>query len=473
MRNIFNKLFIVFLLSLDVIIVEGKVILPSIIDNNMILQQKSKVLLWGKSEPNEKIIIYCSWNNDMVMACSNQNGEWSTKVLTPKAGGPYEISFIDKDTVKINNILIGDVWLCSGQSNMEMPMKGFNSQPIVNSIDIIANSNSKIPIRMFSVKKEASKKMIEDVKGKWCMNTPKAVSEFSAVGYSFGKQLYNTLGIPIGLINTSWGGANIESWMPEEILKLYPNINFDHLKNDDIVKVPQHAASMLYNSMLYPLRKISISGVIWYQGEANCLRNEQYEKLFPEFVKELRLLFNNESMPFYYVQIAPFSYFYNKEQLCGVLMRESQQKCESIIPNSKMVVITDLGEEFCIHPSEKIKVGNRLAYIALADKYNIEGINAESPKYKNKIIKDNKIILTFEHADNGLTSFNKELNNFEICGKDKVFYKAKAKIKNNTVVVWSEKISDPHGVRYAFKNFVIGDLFGTNGLPVSSFRTDF
>lgn len=473
MRNIFNNLFVLLFLLISIIEVEGKVILPSIIDNNMILQQNTKVMLWGKAEPNKKIKVCCSWNKDIIWTYTNHNGEWNTKVLTPEAGGPYEILFIDKDTVEINNILIGDVWLCSGQSNMEMPMKGFNSQPVANSIDIIANSNPKIPIRMFTVKKEASKKLVEDVKGKWCINTPKAVSEFSAVGYSFGKQLYNTLGIPIGLINTSWGGSNIESWMPKEILKLYPNIKFNHLRNNDIVKVPQHAASMLYNSMLYPLRKISISGVIWYQGEANCLRNNQYERLLPDFVKELRLLFNDKNIPFYYVQIAPFSYFYNKEELCGVLMRESQQKCETIIPNSKMAVITDLGEEFCIHPSEKIKVGNRLAYLALADKYNIEGINAESPKYKSKIIENNRIILTFDHIENGLTSFGKELKNFEICGEDKVFYKAKAEIRGNNVIVWSEIVANPKGVRYAFKNFVIGDLFGTNGLPVSSFRTDF
>lgn len=469
-------LFLLFLFVLgELTIMEAKVLLPSVIGSNMVLKQNSNVMLWGKTAPNAKVKVYTSWDSKTIIADSNHKGDWSASLFTPSAGGPYEILFIDNDTLKIDNVYLGEVWLCSGQSNMEMPVSGFYSQPVENSLEIITSAKSDIPIRLFVLKQEASKVLKEDVIGSWSENTPENVSKFSAVGYTFGKLLYDVLKTPIGLINSSWGGSNVEAWLPYEICKMYPNISLEHLYKNNSQQEIQKSASLLYNSMLYPLRKMALSGVIWYQGEANRLRSEQYKELFPLFVENLRSLFNFEDMPFYYVQIAPFCYNSDKNSvpLSGVLLRESQMKCENIIPNSKMAVISDLGEEFCVHPSKKTEVGERLAYLALSNTYNIKGIDAEAPIYTRKKIEEGKIILTFDKANKGLTSYNKELENFEICGSDSVFYKAKASIRGNKVVVWSDMVSNPIAVRYAFKNFVKGDLFGTNGIPVSSFRTDF
>lgn len=464
---------LVLLLLLGVIFpVKAKVVLPAIIGDNMVLQQNVTTSLWGTSLPNKHIKVITSWSEIIHEVNADSKGRWNVDISTHGAGGPYEISFIDGDTLQIQNIFIGEVWLCSGQSNMEMPMKGFNAQPVHNSINIISDATSEVPIRMFTVEKDYSKKLENNVSGTWTMHDSEKVANFSATAYFFGKQLYETLKVPIGLINSSWGGSNIESWMPYDILKMYSTISFNHF-NEEKIKVPQHSATLLYNAMLYPLHKVSISGMIWYQGEANCLRNRQYEELFPKFVKEVRRLFSNDSLPFYYVQVAPFSYFYNKKPLCGALLRESQMKCENVIPNSKMAVLTDLGEEYCIHPSQKETVGKRLAYLALSNTYQLKGIYAESPRYKSKVIDKNKVILNFEKAELGLTSFGKDLMNFEISGNDKIFYPAKAKIKGNQVIVWSAKVPNPIAVRYAFKNYVKGDLYSTSGIPVSSFRTDF
>ena len=447
----------------------AKVKLSSMFGDSMVLQQCTVVKLNGMSKPNAEIKITASWDNKLVSAKSDINGQWHAEIKTVYAGGPYEIIFDDGDKLILKDVYLGEVWLCSGQSNMAMPIKGKIGQPILESNEVIANAVPEIPIRMFTVGQNPTIKKVDTVSGKWLVNSPQNVADFSAVAYFFCLRLYKTLKIPIGLINTSWGGSNIESWMPYDTLKYDSDISFKHLESNVIPKNPQHKASLLYNGMIYPLRNTSVKGVIWYQGESNVSRYQKYINQQKAFVSHLRTLFGNEDLPFYYVQIAPHG---NKNNQNLPYMREAQMKCEALIPNSGMAVILDSGEENCIHPASKRVVGNRLAYLALLNDYGKKGLSAYSPVYKEKEIKDNKIILYFDRAEMGLTSFGKDLNNFEIAGNDHVFYKAKAKINGSKVVVWSEQVPEPLEVRYAFHNFVVGDLFGISGLPVSSFRTD-
>ena len=464
-----THLFVLFCASLGVSSLQAKVKLPAILGDNMVLQQQSKVKLWGEAEEESSLTVYTSWNHQLLKTTSDANGKWMVEVTTPQAGGPYEITFDDGDKTILQNIYSGEVWLCSGQSNMEMPVKGFPGQPVLHSNEVIANTDSSWPIRMFTVKKEGSEVLKDDVTGSWKTHTPQNVANFSATAYFFGYQLYKTLRTPIGLIHSSWGASNIETWMSEERFKVFYPSSESKFINE---KAVQRKPCMLYNAMLYPLKDYKIKGTIWYQGEANRTDASMYAKLLPNFVNQLREMFSDAELPFYYVQIAPFPYKADKKEN-GALLREAQLVCEKTIPHAGMAVLMDIGEKHIIHPSHKMEVGARLAYWALSHDYGIEGITAESPRYLSKKIQDNKLILSFERIGNGLTSYGKELKNFEVAGEDKVFYPAKAQLSRNQVVVWSDKVKHPVAARYAFKNFVVGDLFNTAGLPVSSFRTDF
>lgn len=465
------KFFVTLIVLLSFTSLFGKVKLPAVISDNMVLQQLSIVRLWGEATPNTNIKVFLSWDKKTVNVFSDNDGKWLIEVNTPVAGGPYYIIFDDGAQTVIENILVGEVWLCSGQSNMEMPVKGFFGQPVYMSTPIIANATPETPIRMFSVKKEYSKTLKDDVIGVWSENDSKSVQDFSATAYYFGLQLYKSLRIPIGLIHTSWGGAKIEAWMPEELVRLFPELSLAHLTNENKIDKPQHAPCLLYNSMLFPLKNFSIKGVVWYQGESNISNSEIYEQQMVMFVDNLRKIFRNVNLPFYYTQIAPFKYS-NSNGIESAVLREVQSNCESLISKSGMAVLMDVGDEICIHPYRKDVVGKRLAYLALNKTYN-KCIPSCPPKYKSKKIDGDKIVINFDNIGQGLTSFGRKLNNFEIAGDDKLFVKANAVIHGDKVCVWSDEVKKPVAVRYAFKNYVEGDLFGVNGLPVSSFRTDF
>lgn len=258
--------------------------------------------------------------------------------------------------------------------------------------------------------------------------------------------------------------------MPSDIVRKFPDVDIKHLYDDSIINKPNSFASVLYNAMIHPIKNFTYKGVIWYQGESNRNNPVLYKDLFITFVNELRILLENKNLPFYYTQIAPYSYG-DSNGLNGTLIREVQYESEKLIPNVGMAVLMDIGDENCIHPAEKEKVGERLAYLALNHTYKIESIPSDAPRYSSFELKDNSVIVSFDIAPLGITSYGKPLQLFEIAGEDGVFYKAEAQIvARSKVKIWSEKVNNPYEVRYAFKNFVIGDLFGVNGIPVSSFR---
>jgi sialate O-acetylesterase len=447
----------------------------SIFTDHMVLQQKADVAIWGWANAGSAVTLIPSWDKKKYTIKADANGKWKLKIATPKAGGPYEISISDGIALILKDILIGEVWFCGGQSNMEMPMKGFKSQPILGSNEaILKSSNSQI--RLYTVPRSSITERQDNSKpSDWKLAGPEAVSNFSATAYYFGKLLSEMLNVPVGLINDSYGGSTIEAWMSPELLKSFPEVKIP--SKGDTIKEVSRTPTTLYNGMLYPAIGYGIRGAIWYQGESNQTRPDRYGDLFPAMVKEWRNVWGMGEFPFYYAQIAPFKYVKDPATQMGkefnsAFIRDVQRKSISKISNSGMAVLMDIGEERNIHPADKEKGGVRLAYLALGNTYGIKGFSYASPDYESMTVKDGSAILKFQNASNGLTSFGKPLSQFEIAGEDKVFYPAKAVLSGSSVTVSSEAVKAPVAVRYAFKDFVIGDLYGNEGLPVSSFRTD-
>lgn len=449
--------------------------LAGLFTNDMILQQKTDALIWGWDKAGSTITIITSWNKRSYRTTADASGKFMVKVATPVAGGPYEITVNDGKPVTLSNVLIGEVWLCAGQSNMEIPMKGYKSQPILNSNEAILESANP-NIRLFNVPRGSRTTLQTDIKpSQWHEASPEYVAKFSAVGYYYGRLLNKMLNVPIGLICCSYAGSSIQAWMDPDILKAYPEIKIP--APTDTIKEVSRTPTTLYNAMLHGVIGYGIKGSIWYQGESNYDFPAQYDSLFTTFVKNLRGKWGIGDFPFYYVQIAPYDYAqlppYNKGgKYNSAFLRDVQRLDEDKLPDCGMAVTMDIGEQATIHPPRKEPVGERLAYLSLAETYGIKGFGYHSPAYDSMTIKGSNAVIKFKYAENGLTSFLKDITTFEIAGADKHFYPAKAIISGSTVVVSSAQVSEPIAVRYAFKDFVTGDLFGTDGLPVSSFRTD-
>jgi sialate O-acetylesterase len=317
---------------------------------------------------------------------------------------------------------------------------------------------------------------LEDFEGKWETASPKSTANFSATAWYFGSLLQAVLNVPVGLIHVSYGGSSMEAWMNQEMLKDFEGVTIPKTKQD-LAKDPNRVATTLFNGMLSPVIGYGIKGCIWYQGESNYERAAQYKDLFEKMVSSWRGLWNQGEFPFYYAQIAPFNYaaFHPKDNLekyNSAYLREAQLKASAAIPKTGMAVLMDIGEENNIHPVDKEKGGSRLAYLALAKSYAIEGFEFESPKFKGMEIVGSSVTVSFDDAPNGITAYGKEVSGFEIAGEDKVFYPAKAEVRRKSVVLTSDKVAKPAAVRYLFRDFTKAELFSVGGLPVSSFRTD-
>lgn len=641
--------------------------IPSIFSDNMVLQQNSTASFWGKAEPRIKVNINASWGESATTNV-NDDGSWLAKIKTPSAGGPFEVNLtVGDSTIIYKNILIGEVWLCSGQSNMEMPLQGWPPNDLIlNSQEEIKNSSNS-NIRLFSVSRAYSVEKEFNVDGKWEECNPQTIASFSATAYFFGKRLQEKLNIPIGLIHSSWGGTPAESWTSNEYLESiddfkpiladienskgdiqkykvwlsdHPVINIDkpletswenldfndekcsstnfkdsmwrevdlprlwetsevgnfdgviwfrkkieipeswrdqnlvielgpiddmdrtyvngvligaHEKsgfwrNDRIYNIPKELLSKeiliavrvldnqgggglygdieklkihptnsdesislsgkwkylpvaeyhgqkfyafdidkmdyysrplikislsantpttLFNAMINPLVPYSIKGAIWYQGESNTGRSEQYTTLFPLMIKNWREVWGLGDFPFYYVQIAPYNY---GSETHSEFLRESQLKSLSV-QNTGMVVTLDIGNPVNIHPSNKQDVGKRLADWALAKTYN-KNVPYSGPLYKSMKVEKDKIVISFDHCDELVVKQSEDNNNFLIAGTDSVFKNAEVKIDNDQLILFNPEIKNPIAVRYAWSNTATATLFNKEGLPASSFRTD-
>lgn len=640
---------------------QGQLKVNSLFSDHMVLQQKQDVAFWGTYTTNQKVTVTGSWGKEST-AVVDEKGNWKLNLSTPKAGGPFEVSITTIDTtLLLKDVMIGEVWIASGQSNMEMSLKGWPpNDPIKNSEQEIADANYPA-VRMFNVARNYNLKTVDTVSGKWNVCSPKSVKDFSATAYFFARRLYKELNVPIGIIHSSWGGTVAEAWtskkalyelgdfdefiaslidtkkwkntkdwyskldsllipqtnedwaalnfndleiaqdefnyenwknielpgrydtfndwefdgvvwlirnveiidiaadyvlsmgviddmdivyfngkkvgglvghghhiteriytIPKELLKkgknsialraidaggpgtitgtleltnknnstislngtwsyqpmaemyngrLYTyNLNkVDLSQRPKIMVMGPNLPSVLYNAMINPLVPYSIKGAIWYQGESNVGRAEQYSRLFPKMINDWRSQWKAD-FPFYYVQIAPYNYGTQPNDEGSMNLRDAQRKSLKT-KNTGMVVTMDIGNFMNIHPANKQDVGSRLAGLALTNDYNMKGVTS-GPLYKKHTISENKLILEFDYIGSGLIANNSGLTEFEIAGVDKNYVSAKATIMGNKIQLFSPTVLKPKHARYAWKDTSVASLFNAEGLPASSFTTE-
>ncbi|MFD1628758.1 sialate O-acetylesterase [Pseudopedobacter beijingensis] len=449
----------------------AKVKLPALLGDNMVLQQKSSVKIWGESDKRGKVIVIPSWDKRKYVTSTNQDGEWFTQIETPTAGGPYSINISDGSTIILKNILIGEVWFCSGQSNMDMPLSGYMGQPIYNALNAITTAKETDNIRFFNVERKFNNKTEKECKGNWRNASSATLADCSAVAYFFAKHLQTSLNVPVAIIVSSWGGSQIEAWMDKETLQTqFPEVSLQVLKKDiKEIKNPRPEPTLIFNSMVNPLTNYTIKGFLWYQGESNRQNPILYSRLFPAMVQSWRSLWKSESLPFYYVQIAPYNYSH-PDSLEAAHLRQAQLESLETIPNSGMAVTADIGHPTCIHPPQKDVVGSRLALQALAKTYGKTEIPFSGPMYKSVRIKDEKVILEFDYAIRGLHS-DGALTGFELAGADKKFHTADALFINNTTAIQltCPQVKKAEYLRYAYKNYGPVNVFNNWALPMCPF----
>lgn len=449
----------------------------------MVLQQGIAVPVWGWADEGEKVTVTFGGKTESTTA---KGGKWMVKLGKYRAGGaPGTLVVQGNNRIELQDVVVGEVWICSGQSNMEWPFRA-SYQP-QNDIASSANPN----LRLFTVPKRKATVPQNDVQASWTQASPQTVSNFTAVGYYFGRDLQKARGVPVGLIHTSWGGSPAEVWMSREALMASEEYVEDILNPyEEAVKKaqaennprlrPGWQPTELYNGMIAPLLPYGIAGAIWYQGESNAGRADQYRRLFVDMIKNWRKDWNQGDFTFLAVQLAPWDN--NKKRSIEQItekplesdwaeLREAQLMATKTIPNVGMAVITDVGDKDDIHPTKKAPVGARLALAARAIEYG-EKVEYSGPVYKSMKVKGNKAILSFDHAKSGLEARGGKLTGFAICGPDKQFVWADAVIDGNKVVVSSPAVSEPVAVRYGWANYPVVNLWNKAGLPATPFRTD-
>lgn len=449
----------------------AKVTLSSIWGDNMVLQQKASVVFSGSATPSKVVEVITSWDNKRYKTQSNASGNWTVTVTTSHAGGPYTISFSDGEVLKLKNILLGEVWFCSGQSNMEMAVKGFRGQPVFNTLPYIAEADAATPLRLFTVEHTWNTiPQTNSVKGHWTELSPKSVADFSAVGYFFGEKLQKILKVPVGLINCSWSMSTIQAWMSPSSIQKFSEIPLPDKSKKDFGWVAG-TPTLLYNGMVNPWKGFPIKGVLWYQGEANTPDPDLYYRLFPEMVNQWRSLFNNTEMPFYYVQLPPFKAETNDDEEWAKF-RQIQLELLDKINHVEMITTGDAGSEKFIHTPYKIKIGERLAYLTLEKTYQRKGYYATGPLYHSFKLEGDSVFVNFKGGEDGLTPELQNIEGFELVDATGKVFLAKAEIirSSSIVKVWAEGIHKPMEVRYCFHNYYKGELGNNLGVPAAPFR---
>lgn len=456
----------------------AEVRLPKVIGSHMVLQREAEVTLWGWADPDESITVSCDWLDGLLKTTADEHGAWEVSLRTAKPGGPHQINISGENAIVLEDILFGEVWLASGQSNMEMPLvKVSGAYTGIRDAEQEVAAADYPQIRLFQAGNFSSKQPLDDVepgitmygippaKCIWQACRPETVPTFSSTAYFFARHLHRELNVPIGIIDASWGGTPAEAWTPAAGLqKLGYTKELEQAANLP-QKADQKVPTRLYNGMIHPLRKCRIRGVIWYQGEGNAGRADKYRELFSTMITQWRTVFQQD-FPFYYVQIAPFNY----RGLNSALLREAQLDTLAL-KNTGMAVTMDIGNLTDIHPKNKQEVGKRLALWALANDYDRE-VAFSGPLYKGVQFREGEARISFAHVEGGLrTSDGKSPSHLEMAGADGIFHSAQGTIDGSQLVVRSDQVADPKAVRYAFSNDAMPNLTNAAGLPASSFRT--
>ena len=475
--------------------------LPKVFGSNMVLQRDAPIPIWGWAEPGEDVTISVGDASEKVT--TSADGGWVITLPAMKAGGPHSITVKGNNEIELTNVLVGEVWVCSGQSNMQW------SVDLADDPDLEKLAANFPNIRLITVPRVGTQEPQNDFEGEgWQECSSETVGEFSAVGYFFGRQLHQSLNVPIGLIDNAWGGSACEAWIKRDVLEKHPGqygpllsrwdelaTNFDYeaelakwkerakaarAAGKPVPRQPrnqlagQHRPANLYNGVLRPIIGYSMRGVIWYQGETNASRAYQYRHMFPLMIQHWRDEWCMGDFPFYFVQLADFrDETPDPVESDWAELREAQTMTLSALPNTGQAVIVDLGESHDIHPKDKQNVAKRLARWALARDYGVE-IAYRSPEYKSHEVKGNKIVITMDHVGAGLDTFDVRTPiGFAIAGADKQFVWAEAKVTSkNTIEVWSSDVAEPVSVRYGWANNPVCNLQNREGLPATPFRTD-
>lgn len=501
--NVFKKLLIILTVGIvNIPFVRAEITLPAIFGDHMVLQQKQANPVWGWAEPGEAIAVEIDQQSHSTTA--DADGYWRVTLHPIPAGGPYRLAIKGAAAaLSFDDVLVGEVWICSGQSNMAWPLKNaYHAE-----VELLTANHPNI--RLISIPQLGTQEAQNDFEGQWELCRADVVKDFSAVGYFFGRRLHDALNVPIGLIDNAWGGSAADAWIRRDVLeddgrfdemmkwweareKIYDYDNelAEWRKKREMWEAkgrkgspPRRPANLMtgqqrpaniYNGVLHPIIGYGIRGVIWYQGEANSSRAYQYRDLFPLLIQHWRDEWGQGDFPFYYVQLADFRAEESEPgDSAWAELREAQTMTMDRIGNVGQAVIIDVGEGRDIHPRNKQTVANRLVRWALAKDYGFD-IGYHSPRYKSMAMDGGKIVLTFDHVGEGLYAFDTpKPRGFAIAGEDKTFVWAEAEISGtNEVTVWSEAVDSPVAVRYAWANNPVCNLYSREGLPVTPFRTD-
>ncbi len=431
----------------------------SLFSDNAVLQQGVPVPVWGTAADGERVTVEFQGQKVSTTA---RDGKWAVRLGPLKSGGPSSMTISGQNSVQISNILVGEVWVCSGQSNMV-----FLLSKAENAKEAIAGSADPL-LRLYTVPRKHTNVPIDDAGAQWCECGPETIADFSAVAYFFGRELRKALGVPVGLINSSYGGTRAQGWMREEVVDANPDFTAAYQPTG---KTGPSNPGRLYNAMVHPLMPYAIKGVIWYQGEANRTDAYRYRKVFPALIDNWRHDWGRPDLPFLFVQLAPYGPRPDTpEELNVPVLRESQLITSQTVPNTAMAVITDCGH-LTIHPTKKAPVGHRLALAAEAVAYG-KDVTYRGPAYSGVEFKGNRAVLTFTDTFGGLVANGGELTGFTIAGSDGGFRGARASIVGDKVVVSSPEVENPAAVRYGWSSYPVANLFNKAGLPASPFRTD-
>jgi sialate O-acetylesterase len=448
--------------------------------DHMVLQQGIANRVWGRAEPGEKVTVSIAGQTHETTAAAD--GTWELR-LDPIAeyGGPHTLTIKGNNELSFKDVLIGEVWICSGQSNMQWSVSQANDP------DLEKAAANFPQIRLLSVPQVGTQEPQWNFKGSWAVCSPQTVGDFSAVGYFFGRQLAQTLGVPVGLIDNAWGGSAADAWVKREKIAAHPTLEAIHDRwtkleaekpDDKKLMEGNQRPGNIHSGVLTPSIGYGIRGVIWYQGESNAGRAHQYRTLFPFMIASWREEWNqadNKDFPFYWVQLADFrAEKAEPGESDWAELREAQTMTMDALPNTGQAVIIDIGEGKDIHPKNKQDVAKRLARLALAETYTVPGIVPRSPRYQGMETDGAKLVLSFTDVAGGWRPFDvAEPVGFTIAGPDKTFVPAKAAIrKDGRIEVWSDAVAGPVAVRYAWADNPVCNMYSAAGLPLTPFRTD-
>ena len=472
-----NYLFLFPLVASSFLVVDAKVTPGSMITDNMVIQQNAKARIYGTADPDKTVTVTPSWSDAPYTTKSDSNGRWSLMIDTP-AGGytPYSITISDGDPVTLYNVLVGEVWLASGQSNMEMPLKGFAGCCVAGGYDEVASARDRAgKIRFYTVPLKQSYEPLEAIDAAWTVPGPDTAAEYSAVGWHFAKRLNDVLDVPVGIVRCAYGGAKVESWTPREILETYTDVSLDPAEIEKTVHY--HRPLLMYNAMFNPVKEYTYKGMIWYQGCSNVGGHGDYPARLANMVEHWRKEIGEGEIPFYQVEIAPYEYGAEGALQWAPLLREAQWKAAEIIPNSGIVCTNDIVkpyERYNIHPADKATVGKRLAELALNKTYDNRIFPIVCPRYKGYRIEDGAVRVAIDSPSDGICR-NYAIEGFEVAGADRVFHSADSvwlDWRTNEFIVSSREVPAPVAARYGWRDFLPGNVHAGNYLPLIPFRTD-